>query len=60
VTLNDADALVAILDSSHAAHIADASIVATAAALTLRHVFTLDSHFYAYRLADGSAFEVIA
>ena len=39
--------------------LADASLVATAETLGLRRVFTLDSHFYAYRLADGSALEVL-
>lgn len=39
--------------------IADASLVVAAETLGLRRVFTLDRHFYAYRLADSSAFEVI-
>ena len=38
--------------------LADASLVAAAEALGLRQVFTLDRHFYAYRLADGTALEV--
>ena len=38
--------------------LADASLLATAEALGLARIFTLDSHFYAYRLADGTAFEV--
>jgi hypothetical protein len=38
---------------------ADASLVATAEYLGLRRVFTLDSDFYVYRLADGSAFEIV-
>ena len=39
--------------------LADASLVAAAETLGLRRVFTLDRHFYAYRLADGSALEVV-
>ena len=38
--------------------LADASLVAAAEALGLQQVFTLDRHFYAYRLADGTALEV--
>jgi predicted nucleic acid-binding protein len=37
---------------------ADGSLVAVAEGRGLRQVFTLDSHFYAYRLADGSTLEV--
>lgn len=39
--------------------LADASIVAVAESLSLRRVFTVDSDFYIYRLADGSALEVV-
>ena len=39
--------------------LADASLVAAAETLGLRRVFTLDRHFYAYRLNDGSALEVV-
>ena len=39
--------------------LADASIVAAAETLSFERVFTFDSHFYAYRLADGSALEVV-
>lgn len=38
---------------------ADASLVAAAETLGLRRMFTLDSDFYVYRLADGKAFEVV-
>ena len=38
---------------------ADAFVVAAAETLDLRRVFTYDSHFYAYRLADGSVLEVV-
>ena len=39
--------------------LADASLVAAAEALSLTCVFTLDRHFYAYRLTNGDALEVI-
>lgn len=39
--------------------LADASVIAAAESLALRRVFTLDSHFHVYRLADGAALEVV-
>lgn len=39
--------------------LADASLVVAAESLALRRVFTVDHHFYIYRLSDGSALEVI-
>ncbi len=39
--------------------LADASLVAAAETLNDRKVFTLDSDFRIYRLADGSAFEIV-
>jgi hypothetical protein len=39
--------------------LADASLVVAAESLTLRRVFTLDRDFYIYRLADGTALQVI-
>ena len=39
--------------------LADASVVAAAETLNVRRVFTIDSHFYAYRTADGQALEVV-
>ena len=39
--------------------LADASLVAAAESLGLRTVFTLDRHFHAYRLIDGSALRVV-
>ena len=39
--------------------IADASLVALAEARGYRRVFSIDSDFYVYRLADGSALEVV-
>lgn len=37
---------------------ADAALVAMAETLGTNQIFTLDRHFYAYRMADGSAFVV--
>ena len=37
----------------------DASLVAAAERLGLRQVFTIDRQFYAYRLRDGGALEVV-
>lgn len=37
----------------------DASLVAVAETRGLRQVFTLDRHFWGYRLADGSALEPV-
>lgn len=39
--------------------LADASLVVAAETLGQRRIFTLDSDFYVYRLADGSALEVV-
>ena len=39
--------------------LADASLVVTAESRSLTRIFTVDSDFYVYRLADGSALEVI-
>ena len=39
--------------------LADSSLVAAAETLPPRRVFTLDSHFYAYRTADKQALDVI-
>ena len=39
--------------------LADASLVAVAERLSLRRVFTFDTHFYIYRLSDGSMLEMI-
>ena len=38
--------------------LADASLVAAAEQLLTERVFTLDHHFYAYKLAQGTAFMV--
>ena len=39
--------------------LADASLVSAAETLGLRRIFTLDSHFHAYRINDGDAFIVV-
>ena len=39
--------------------LADASLVATAALLNLRRIFTLDSDFYVYRINNAGVFEVV-
>jgi predicted nucleic acid-binding protein len=39
--------------------LADASVVAAAEALGVRRVFTLDTHFYFYRLNGTDSFEVV-
>jgi len=43
----------------HPMDLADATLVAVADFRGWRKVFTLDSHFFAYRLRDGSALDVI-
>lgn len=37
----------------------DASLVSVADNLKLKQIFTIDSDFFVYRLADGSEFEII-
>jgi predicted nucleic acid-binding protein len=39
--------------------LADASLVAVAESRNLQQIFSLDSHFYVYRLANGSVLEII-
>ncbi len=39
--------------------LADASLVVVAESRSLRRLFTLDSDFRIYRLADGSVLEVV-
>jgi uncharacterized protein len=43
----------------HPMDLADATLVAVADTRGWRKVFTLDTHFYSYRLRDGGALEVI-
>ena len=60
-TPEEADHMVALMEKYQDTpmDLADASLVIAAQTLGLRRVFTLDRHFYAYRLADGSALEVL-
>jgi len=39
--------------------LADASLIVVAESLGFHRIFTLDSDFYIYRLADGSALEIM-
>jgi len=39
--------------------LADASLVVVAESRSFRRIFTLDSDFHIYRLADGSALQVL-
>jgi len=39
--------------------LADASLIAAAETLNATRIFTLDSDFHTYRLADGSALEAL-
>jgi predicted nucleic acid-binding protein len=39
--------------------IADASLVAAAEALDQTRIFTIDAHFYAYRLNGKTPFDVV-
>lgn len=39
--------------------LADASLVAAAESLNVNHVFTLDSHFFAYQFRDRQPFHVV-
>jgi len=39
--------------------LADATLIAAAERLALRHIFTLDGHFRIYRMPDGSVLEMI-
>jgi predicted nucleic acid-binding protein len=40
--------------------LADASVVAMVEVLSTQRVFTIDTHFYAYRTKDGKALEVVS
>ena len=53
--------MAALMDEYHdlPMDLADASLIAAAECLGVRQIFTLDSDFHIYRLADGSAMEVV-
>ena len=57
----DADRMRLLMDQYRDApmDLADASLVAAAEMLGVQSIFTLDKHFYAYRLANGQAFQVV-
>lgn len=57
----ECDRLAALMDkySDTPMDLADASVVAAAGHFGMKRLFTLDSHFHIYRLADGNAFEII-
>jgi predicted nucleic acid-binding protein len=61
LTTEQADRMQVLMDKYRDApmDLADASPVAVAETLSLQTVFTIDSHSYAYRMADGRAFQVV-
>lgn len=60
LTVSEADRMAALMAQYRDTpmDLADASLVAVAESQDLRRVFTIDSDFYVYRLADGSALDV--
>ena len=61
LTVGDIERMGALMDKyrDKPMDLADASLVCTAECLQTRRVFTLDSDFHFYRLADGSTFDVM-
>ena len=61
ITPAEADRMAALMEQYRDTpmDLADASLVAIAESLSLRRVFTVDTDFYIYRLADGSTLEVV-
>jgi len=61
LTGDEIDRMAALMDKykDRPMDLADASLVAAAERLGMQRIFTLDSDFYIYRLADGSALECI-
>jgi len=61
LTGNEMERMAALMDKyqDQPMDLADASLVAAAERLGLKRLFTLDSDFYIYRLADGSALECV-
>ena len=61
LTGNEIDRMAALMDKykDRPMDLADASLVAAAERLGMLRIFTLDSDFYIYRLANGSALECI-
>lgn len=62
LTGHEVDRMAALMDKykDRPMDLADASLVAAAEQLGMQRIFTLDSDFYIYRLADGSALECIS
>jgi uncharacterized protein len=61
LTRDEVDRMIALMEKyqDRPMDLADASIVAAAEWLGTRRLFTLDSDFYIYRLADGSALQCV-
>ena len=61
LTGNEVDRMASLMDkyNDRPMDLADASLVATAERLGARHIFTLDSDFHIYRLADGSVLDCV-
>lgn len=59
LTSEETDRIAILMDRYHDRPMADASIVAAAERLGTRQVFTLDNDFRIYRLANGSALELV-
>lgn len=60
-SLREADRMERLMEKYREAPMdfADASLVAAAETLGVETIFTLDKHFYDYRLANGDAFSVV-
>ena len=58
---NEVDRMATLMDkyNDRPMDLADASLVAAAERLGARHIFTLDSDFHIYRLADGSVLDYV-
>ena len=61
LSLQEADRMQILMDQYRDApmDLADASLVAVAETLSLQTVITIDRHFYAYRIGDKQAFQVV-
>ena len=61
LTTEQADRMQILMDAYRDApmDLADTFLVAVVETLSLRTVFTIDRHFYAYRMADKRAFQVV-
>ena len=61
LTAQEIDRMAVLMDKYHDTpmDLADASLVVAAEGLSVRQIFTVDTDFYVYRLADGEALEVV-